>query len=146
MPDALRKVALPIISLESCKSALVAINGRADLAVSNVCTGPLSGGVSPCNVRSFCMLIVRPAYSFTNCIPILTRESKKLNIFCYPFLQADGGSPLIKYNNGRNELVGLVAWGVLPCGTFGAPAVYTKVSSFIDWIELTIDAHRKMDN
>lgn len=43
---------------------------------------------------------------------------------------ADSGGPLVQ----QNELIGVSAWGVSPCGYEGAPSVYTKVSSFIDFI------------
>lgn len=41
----------------------------------------------------------------------------------------DSGGPLV---NLRNTLVGLVSWGI-PCGS-GYPDVYTRVYSFLDWI------------
>lgn len=41
----------------------------------------------------------------------------------------DSGGPLVSLNN---TLVGLVSWGV-PCA-YGYPDVYTKVYSFLDWI------------
>lgn len=58
----------------------------------NVCTGPLSGGLSPCS--------------------------------------GDSGGPLAQ--NGK--VIGVVSWGLSPCGSKGAPAVYSKVSSYIDFI------------
>ncbi|XP_050504721.1 trypsin-1-like [Diabrotica virgifera virgifera] len=50
---------------------------------------------------------------------------------CY----GDSGSPLIQ----DDVVVGLVSWGSNPCAFPGALAVYTKVSSFIDWIQKNID-------
>ncbi|XP_066587683.1 trypsin-1-like [Prorops nasuta] len=48
----------------------------------------------------------------------------------------DSGGPLIDTNAiNETEIVGLVSWGVLPCGLLNAPSVYTKVSSYIDWIQ-----------
>ncbi|XP_023246174.1 trypsin-1-like [Copidosoma floridanum] len=96
-PEFLQKVTLPIVDNESCKKAIEALTGSAPVAPSNVCTGPLTGGVSACS--------------------------------------GDSGGPLIKvHEDGRKEVVGIVSWGVLPCGTLGAPSVYTRVSSYIDWI------------
>lgn len=42
----------------------------------------------------------------------------------------DSGGPLDQ----NGELVGIVSWGMIPCGSVGAPSVYTKVSSYIHWI------------
>lgn len=42
----------------------------------------------------------------------------------------DSGGPLA----GNGKIVGIVSWGLVPCGSEGAPSVYTKVSSFVDWI------------
>ncbi|XP_028045068.1 trypsin-1-like [Monomorium pharaonis] len=49
---------------------------------------------------------------------------------CY----GDSG-PLISVRLGEEpELTGIVSWSIIPCGTKGAPSVYTRVSVFIDWI------------
>nr|XP_034178176.1 trypsin-like [Osmia lignaria] len=52
----------------------------------------------------------------------------------YSACSGDSGGPLVL----NNELIGIVSWGIVPCGTIGAPSVYTKASSFIDWIQNTI--------
>ncbi|XP_014211430.1 trypsin-like [Copidosoma floridanum] len=48
----------------------------------------------------------------------------------------DSGGPLTLRKNGGNssELVGIVSWGIIPCGRVGGPSVYVRVSSFRDWI------------
>ncbi|XP_068980998.1 transmembrane protease serine 9-like [Bombus flavifrons] len=46
----------------------------------------------------------------------------------------DSGGPLI-LNGSKPELIGIVSWGIVPCGTVGAASVYTKVYSFVSWIE-----------
>lgn len=43
--------------------------------------------------------------------------------------QGDSGGPLVV----NNTVVGITSW-VRPCGR-GYPDVYTRVSSFVDWIE-----------
>ncbi|XP_043285568.1 transmembrane protease serine 9-like [Venturia canescens] len=46
----------------------------------------------------------------------------------------DGGGPLVQYGDQANtELVGIVSWGAVPCGS-GDPTIYTSVSFYIDWI------------
>ncbi|XP_011693696.1 PREDICTED: transmembrane protease serine 9-like [Wasmannia auropunctata] len=47
----------------------------------------------------------------------------------------DSGGPLISRNGQKAVLTGIVSWGIIPCGTAGAPSVYTRVSKFNSWIE-----------
>lgn len=54
MPDILQKVTLQIVDFKTCKEAIESIAENAPIAPTNVCTGPLTGGVSPCNVRIIC--------------------------------------------------------------------------------------------
>lgn len=51
------------------------------------------------------------------------------------YLQGDSGGPMTCYgNDGTPYLAGATSWGVSNCpGTF--PSVYTRVSSFLSWIE-----------
>lgn len=47
----------------------------------------------------------------------------------------DNGGPLAQVgSNNQTELIGIVSWVIRPCGFPGAPSVYTKVSSFVDFI------------
>lgn len=52
--------------------------------------------------------------------------------------QGDSGGPLVLYRESycRFNLVGVTSYGV-GCGT-GAPAVYTRVYSYLDWIESVV--------
>ncbi|XP_011308164.1 trypsin II-P29 [Fopius arisanus] len=48
----------------------------------------------------------------------------------------DSGGPLVQFGgNGNPEQVGIVSWGTYPCGVAGTPTVYTRVSSYTDWIQ-----------
>lgn len=53
-----------------------------------------------------------------------------------------GGALVGTYNDGRGGnyyyLAGLVSYGPKDCGTPGWPGVYTRVSSFIEWIQSNI--------
>ncbi|KYN09224.1 Trypsin-1 [Trachymyrmex cornetzi] len=53
----------------------------------------------------------------------------------------DSGGPLISYNGKKSVLTGIVSWGIIPCGTLGAPSVYTRVSKFNDWIAQKINSN-----
>ncbi|KAJ8956742.1 hypothetical protein NQ318_014098 [Aromia moschata] len=100
MPNNLQKVNIPIVEINECKSALDALlsSGTSPLDLkANICTGPLTGGISACS--------------------------------------GDSGGPLAS----KQGVIGVVSWGVMPCGSAGAPSVYTKVSHYVDWIEKNVD-------
>lgn len=43
----------------------------------------------------------------------------------------DSGGPLI---DNDNVLIGVVSWGLTPCGNAGAPNVYANVGYFVNWL------------
>ncbi|XP_076242357.1 trypsin-1 [Calliopsis andreniformis] len=48
--------------------------------------------------------------------------------------QGDSGGPLLhQLANGRWVNIGIVSWGIR-CGERGRPGIYTRVSSYLDWI------------
>lgn len=51
--------------------------------------------------------------------------------------QGDSGGPLVRVVDNRYELVGIVSFGY-GCGQPGAPGVYTRVASYIDWINANL--------
>lgn len=52
-PNALQKVNLTVVDLVTCKRSIEAlIGGNAPVYETNVCTGPLSGGISACSVSA----------------------------------------------------------------------------------------------
>lgn len=51
--------------------------------------------------------------------------------------QGDSGGPLVRVVDNRYELTGIVSFGY-GCGQPGAPGVYTRVASYVDWIRNNI--------
>ncbi|XP_074649106.1 chymotrypsinogen A-like [Tubulanus polymorphus] len=50
--------------------------------------------------------------------------------------RGDSGGPLVCNRNGKWYLHGIVSFGAVPCGQPGNPGVYTRVTSFLDWIKV----------
>ncbi|KOC66381.1 Trypsin-1 [Habropoda laboriosa] len=50
----------------------------------------------------------------------------------------DSGGPLAQKVGGSSVQVGIVSWGMMPCGASHMPSVYTRVSSYINWIHQNI--------
>lgn len=57
--------------------------------------------------------------------------------------QGDSGGPLSCFDNGVWVLEGITSFGSDDCVTH-QPSVYTRVSSFVDWIDLTIAAGNRL--
>ncbi|CRK94903.1 CLUMA_CG008395, isoform A [Clunio marinus] len=98
-PNILQKLTKPLITLEQCRNAIFSLNLNGDLVDdTNVCTGPLTGGVSACS--------------------------------------GDSGGPLVQGAAPNEVVIGVVSWGITPCGSVGAPTgVYKRVSAYNAWIQ-----------
>jgi len=46
----------------------------------------------------------------------------------------DSGGPLVRSVNNVVTEIGIVSWGITPCGYARAPSVYVNVAQFLDWI------------
>jgi len=57
--------------------------------------------------------------------------------------QGDSGGPMVvKNDNNRFEVVGLVSWG-RGCAS-GTPGVYARVSTYLDWIENKVNGYKHL--
>lgn len=46
----------------------------------------------------------------------------------------DSGGPLMAIYSGKWTYYGIVSFGLTRCGTSGFPGIYTRVTSYLEWI------------
>ncbi|XP_026494892.2 mast cell protease 1A-like [Vanessa tameamea] len=138
-PSRLQEVKVTYIPYQECYAAIEKIK---DIDESNplnkdanICTGPLSGGIAACSGDSGGPLIQYAPRNAFNRIEETTDDYEDYV-----------GTEYIKRNSieykmaniNNTEIIpvvlGIVSWGMSPCGDKGAPTVYTKVSEYIDFI------------
>nr|AYV99639.1 venom polypeptide [Dolopus genitalis] len=56
---------------------------------------------------------------------------------------SDSGGPLV---SGKDEVIGVVSWGEVPCGKPYSPSVYVRVSAFVNWISEKKSGHKVVTN
>lgn len=88
---------------------------------ANICTGPITGGVAACSGDSGGPLVL---HINNNDVTNNTKDDDS----------SDGISVESNDGNVTSVILGIVSWGMVPCGEFGAPTVYTKVSAYLDFI------------
>ena len=135
-----QKVYFHIFFISECQNALEELldDGESNPLDknSNICTGPLSGGVAACSGDSGGPLMQLVPLSIYNRDKI-TDEYEEYDEN-YNEERSNRQNKMLNVENDDIEvpvLLGVVSWGMAPCGHRGAPTVYTKVSSYIDFIE-----------
>lgn len=98
--------------------------------------GSTSTGLLP-NNPNILQVVYKPVLPWEVCRDVLGDSPLTSTMLCTGPLtggvsacSGDSGGPLEL----NNQLIGIVSWGYIPCGSVGAPSVYTRVSAFIDWI------------
>ncbi|KAJ2952927.1 hypothetical protein O0L34_g7296 [Tuta absoluta] len=98
---------------------------------ANICSGPLTGGIAGCNGDSGGPLIhfmKKRKFNANNEVDGETQDYQE------DYTDYDENGNLIKVDDTVPVVLGVVSWGVQPCGQEGAPTVYTKVSTYLDFI------------
>ncbi|CAK1545223.1 unnamed protein product [Leptosia nina] len=128
LPSRLQEVQVKYIPYDECYRSLEQVleDGESNPLDRNahICTGPLSGGIAACSGDSGGPLIEMVPESN------LVDESEAYD---------DNFEDTIKRAKDTDEnvpvILGIVSWGIAPCGIKGGPTVYTKVSEYLDFVK-----------
>ncbi|XP_039746653.1 granzyme B-like [Pararge aegeria] len=126
LPNGLQEVKVTYMPFDQCRKAVDQIKDAYEYNPlnkdSNICTGPITGGVAACGGDSGGPLI--------QMVPKNKNGSKKDdNNTVEQTVDDEEKIPVVR---------GVVSWGMTPCGDKGAPTVYTKISKYIDFINAHI--------
>ncbi|XP_059057172.1 lectizyme-like [Achroia grisella] len=136
MPSKLQEVVMEYLPYKDCYNALEKIvkeSGESNALVkdSNLCTGPITGGIAACSGDSGGPLV--------QYVTKITRNNNTLEYFDENLNNIDY-EDIGNYRNLNKVtpfpvLIGITSWGISPCGEVGAPTVYTNVSNYIGFIK-----------
>ncbi|XP_050345742.1 lectizyme-like [Nymphalis io] len=140
LPSRLQEVKVTYVPYEECYAAIEKIK---DIDESNpldkdanICTGPLSGGIAACSGDSGGPLI---QYTPKDAFNRIKQETDDYEDYGKEYIESNFNIQNKMANNNDTEkipvVLGIVSWGMSPCGDKGAPTVYTKVSEYIDFIK-----------
>ncbi|CAH0604851.1 unnamed protein product [Chrysodeixis includens] len=156
LPSRLQEVKVTYMTYQQCHDAIDNLLEYGEVnpldEEANMCTGPITGGVAACSGDSGGPLI--------QYIPNIILEP---NDEVEDSTERYNGSACEQNNEQTTEVedvtteaeerqyqpelvpvvVGVVSWGVQPCGERGAPTVYTNISTYIDFI--TYNMNVKID-
>ena len=132
LPDRLKAVRVPIVRMDNCRQTYNV--SRIPITDRMICAGVTTYGRCSVIFSLFFYL------NFIFHISIIYTHTQGA-------MRGDSGSALITYTNDNNDHddddrraihTGIVSFS-LPCRMFGAPDVYTRTSSYIDWINNVIN-------
>ena len=94
-----------------------------------------------CRVRKQASIISKSVATCANDFPTFNLQTQicSLGAFNKDSCIGDSGGPLLAQRPGSPAWfqVGVVSYGADSCG-FGKPGIYTKISSYMEWIKRTI--------
>ncbi|CAH2086234.1 unnamed protein product [Euphydryas editha] len=146
LPSRLQEVKVTYIPYPECYAAIDKIKDDNEFNPlnkdANICTGPITGGIAACSGDSGGPLIQYAARDKLN------RVDQETGDLYYDYYDEDNSidndkqekkleEKMISYNDTEKVpvVLGIVSWGMSPCGDRGAPTVYTKVSEYLDFIK-----------
>lgn len=117
LPNILQKTTKPVITLDSCRQAIFGLNLNGDLVDdTNLCTGPLTGGVSACSGDSGGPLVQGAS-----------PNEVVVGIVSWGITPYAPETPMWRTKINFSSL--------FRCGAAGAPSgVYKRVSAYTNWI------------
>ncbi|XP_013180349.1 PREDICTED: glandular kallikrein-like, partial [Papilio xuthus] len=121
-PEKLQEIEVTYLPYEDCYEAIEGVKDEDEInplnAETHICTGPITGGVAACSGDSGGPLVLHIVKDSN-----ATKEN-----------DSNEGVTVEDYYNSTVVLLGIVSWGLTPCGEEGAPTIHTKVSSYLDFI------------
>uniref|UniRef100_A0A2A4J497 Peptidase S1 domain-containing protein n=1 Tax=Heliothis virescens TaxID=7102 RepID=A0A2A4J497_HELVI len=153
LPSKLQEVKVTYIPYEECYQAIEKLKEDYEENPldrnANICTGPITGGVAACSGDSGGPLIqfVRNDILDPNDpVEDNTERYDASNYNCTNDNEATESATTEATKRQDRQtvdeyipvVVGIVSWGVSPCGEKGAPTIYTNVSTYLDFINYNV--------